>query len=113
VSMDASFISLRLLFPAVRRWLEGEGGEVIALVKPQFEAGRKAVGRGGVVRDPLVHQSVMEGVMASAVAEGLNPRGGLRSPLLGPKGNQEFLLWCTTQPSPIAPAALLEALFES
>jgi 23S rRNA (cytidine1920-2'-O)/16S rRNA (cytidine1409-2'-O)-methyltransferase len=113
VSMDASFISLRLLFPAVRRWLEGEGGEVIALVKPQFEAGRKVVGRGGVVRDPLVHQSVMEGVMASAVAEGLNPRGGLRSPLLGPKGNQEFLLWCTTQPSPIAPAALLEALFES
>ena len=62
-TVDASFISLLVLLPAVVRWLKPEA-EVVALIKPQFEAGRQAVGRGGVVRDPQVHRRVLETVLA-------------------------------------------------
>jgi 23S rRNA (cytidine1920-2'-O)/16S rRNA (cytidine1409-2'-O)-methyltransferase len=91
-TIDASFISLRLILPAVVRWLKPEA-ELVALVKPQFEAGRKAVGRGGVVRDPQVHRQVLEVVIAALGPLGLHAWGLIRSPLLGPKGNVEFLLW--------------------
>jgi 23S rRNA (cytidine1920-2'-O)/16S rRNA (cytidine1409-2'-O)-methyltransferase len=91
-TIDASFISLTLILPVVIRWLKPDGG-VLALVKPQFEAGRQAVGRGGVVRDPAVHRRVLEDVIASLEPIGLVPCGLIRSPLLGPKGNVEFLLW--------------------
>jgi len=110
VTIDASFISLRVLLPAVVRWLKPEA-EVIALVKPQFEAGRQAVGRGGVVRDPEVHRRVLETVLTGLAPLGLHPWGLLRSPLLGPKGNVEFLLWARPgRPAPGGPPPLpLEA----
>ncbi len=92
-TVDASFISLRLLLPVMAKWMMPEG-DVIALVKPQFEAGREAVGRGGVVRSEQVRREVLVELMAAAEGIGLAPRGLIRSPLRGPKGNVEFLLWC-------------------
>lgn len=93
VTIDVSFISLRLLLPVVSGWIE-ENGDVISLVKPQFEAGREDVGKGGVVKDPVVHRKVLENVMSCASELGLLPQDIIRSPLIGPKGNHEFLLWC-------------------
>ncbi|MGI8871859.1 MAG: TlyA family RNA methyltransferase [Candidatus Limnocylindria bacterium] len=90
-TLDLSFISLRLVLPAVRQLL-AEGGVVIALVKPQFEAGREAVPRGGVVRDPAVHRAVLERLAADAVSAGLHPVGLMRSPITGAQGNVEFLV---------------------
>ncbi len=92
-TIDAAFISLRLLLPRVAAWLE-EGGDLVALVKPQFEAGRQAVGKGGVVRDPVVHRRVLQGVAAAAAEQALGVQGLIPSPLVGPKGNVEFLMWC-------------------
>jgi 23S rRNA (cytidine1920-2'-O)/16S rRNA (cytidine1409-2'-O)-methyltransferase len=92
VTVDASFISLRLLLPVVRAWL-GAAGEVVALIKPQFEAGRAQVKRGGVVRDPAVHRAVLGEVLAAAAQAGLAAHGLMRSPLVGPAGNVEFLAW--------------------
>lgn len=67
---------------------------VIALIKPQFEAGRKDVSRGdGVIRDPAIHKQVLLDVLGFAQQEGLAVRGLIKSPLLGPKGNAEFLVW--------------------
>jgi 23S rRNA (cytidine1920-2'-O)/16S rRNA (cytidine1409-2'-O)-methyltransferase len=67
---------------------------VVALIKPQFEAGRSQVARGsGVIHDPGVHRQVLEDTLAFAQAQGYTARGLLRSPLLGPKGNTEFLAW--------------------
>jgi 23S rRNA (cytidine1920-2'-O)/16S rRNA (cytidine1409-2'-O)-methyltransferase len=94
VTIDASFISLRTFFPVIKGWFaEGSGG-VIALIKPQFEAGRGQVRRGkGVVRDPLVHKEVLLTVLRAAQEYGYFAHGLVRSPLLGPKGNAEFLAW--------------------
>jgi len=107
-TIDASFISLKILLPVVKRWFpsppsplpilgEGQRGEgVIALIKPQFEAGKKDAARGdGVIRDPDIHQQVLRDVLTFAHAEGFAVRGLIRSPLLGPKGNTEFLTWLT------------------
>jgi len=107
-TIDASFISLTLIIPVVVHWLKPDGG-VLALVKPQFEAGRQAVGRGGVVRDPAIHRRVLGEVMASLGPFGLAPCGLIRSPLLGPKGNVEFLLWAGRG----RPAASAESLIEN
>lgn len=89
-SLDLSFISLRLVLPSVRR-LVAEGGRVVALVKPQFEAGRAAVPRGGVVRDPAIHRSVLAGFADEARRAGWGPLAVMRSPLPGTDGNVEFL----------------------
>ena len=91
VTVDVSFISLRLVLGVVAGWLK-PAGEVVALIKPQFEAGRSEVRRGGVVRDPAVHRRVIREVAAAADASGLHPAGLIRSPLKGPKGNVEFLI---------------------
>lgn len=91
-TIDASFISLRLLLPAVRNWL-GSQADVVPLVKPQFEAGRRDVGKGGVVRDPDIHRRVLVEVLSAAQALGFAVRGLIRSPLKGPEGNVEFLAW--------------------
>lgn len=91
-TVDVSFISLRLILPRVADWLKA-GGDVVALVKPQFEAGRARVGRGGVVRQPEVHREVIEQVLEVCRASALGPQGAMPSPLLGPKGNREFLVW--------------------
>jgi len=108
--MDASFISLRLLLPVVVRWLT-PGGGVVALIKPQFEAGRESVGRGGVVRDAGIHRRVLEDVVGVLEPIGLAPRGLIRSPLLGPKGNVEFLLWSDLGRTRSTADALIEGLF--
>lgn len=92
VTIDASFISLKILFPVVIKWFGEKGGRVIALIKPQFEAGRSQVSKGkGVVRDPVVHRQVVLDVLSAAQKEGFDVLGLTRSPLLGPKGNTEFL----------------------
>lgn len=103
VTIDASFISLKVLIPVVKGWLtlvdDGEGvggreGELVVLIKPQFEAGRKDVARGkGVVRDPEIHRRVLLDVLSFAAAQGYTIMGLTRSPVLGPKGNIEFLTW--------------------
>jgi len=92
VTADVSFISLRLILPAVVGWLEPDG-QVLALIKPQFEAGRRDVGKGGVVRDPAVHRQVLEQVLDVASELGLGLHGLIPSPLRGPAGNVEFLGW--------------------
>ncbi len=92
VTIDVSFISLRLLLPVVWNWL-AEPADVIPLIKPQFEAGRRDVGKGGVVRDSKVHQRVLDEVLSAAQALGFAVRGLMRSPLTGPAGNVEFLAW--------------------
>jgi 23S rRNA (cytidine1920-2'-O)/16S rRNA (cytidine1409-2'-O)-methyltransferase len=99
VTVDASFISLKILLPVVKKWvvaekMKEERGEIIALIKPQFEAGRKDVRRGdGVIRDPEIHRQVLLDVLEFAQQEGLHIQGLIKSPLLGPKGNAEFLVW--------------------
>ncbi|HEU4324825.1 MAG TPA: TlyA family RNA methyltransferase [Roseiflexaceae bacterium] len=90
--IDVSFISLRLVLPAVQRLVRPEGW-IVALVKPQFEAGQEQVGKGGVVRDPAVHAAVLRDVLGFAAANGLPPHGLTRSPITGPAGNIEFLAW--------------------
>lgn len=89
---DVSFISLRIVYATAVHWLK-PGGMVISLIKPQFEAGREHVGKGGVVRDPAIHRQVLEKVTAEMAALGLGLRGLMVSPLLGPAGNVEFLGW--------------------
>lgn len=90
VVIDVSFISLQLIFPVVTRILRPDGW-CVPLIKPQFEAGREEVGKGGVVRDPATHRAVLERVTADAAANGLATIGLTASPLLGPAGNVEFL----------------------
>lgn len=89
-SIDVSFISLRLILPRVRGWLLPDAA-VVPLLKPQFEAGREQVGKGGVVRDPAVHRQVLEHILGWASTLQLYPWGVIRSPLEGPAGNIEFL----------------------
>lgn len=91
-SIDVSFISLRLILPPLYNCLE-EGGEVVALIKPQFEAGRGEVGKNGVVRDEAIHARVCRDTMAFADALGFSVLGLDYSPITGPKGNIEFLLY--------------------
>lgn len=90
-TMDTSFISLKLVIPAVMPFLDDQA-LLVALIKPQFEAGREAVGKGGVVKDSQVHQQVCQDIDALCGELGLQVLGITPSPLLGPKGNREFLL---------------------
>ena len=93
VTVDASFISLTLLLPAVKELL-APGGEIVTLIKPQFEAGRAEVGKGGVVRDPRLRQQVVERIREFGERTlGLNWCGVCESPLQGPAGNVEFLAY--------------------
>ena len=116
ITIDASFISLRTLLPVAKGWLYSpapiqnemdapEGGatannsnDIITLIKPQFEAGRSQVARGsGVIRDPAIHRQVLTEMLEFASSLGLSVHGLIRSPLLGPKGNTEFLAWFRDQ----------------
>jgi 23S rRNA (cytidine1920-2'-O)/16S rRNA (cytidine1409-2'-O)-methyltransferase len=105
-TVDASFISLKILLPVIRNWFPGQLDEleagfpqsgdanVVALIKPQFEAGRSEVARGqGVVRDPQIHRRVLLDVLSFVSQTGYQIQGLIRSPILGPKGNIEFLAW--------------------
>lgn len=93
--MDMSFISLHLVLPAVRTLLT-ENGQVVCLVKPQFEAGREKVGKKGVVRDPAVHREVLEDFIARLEPMGYSLAGLDFSPVRGPEGNIEYLAWLKT-----------------
>ena len=89
---DASFISLKLLLPPAYRLIQ-TGGEMVCLIKPQFEAGREKVGKKGVVRDPMVHEEVIGEVIAFAKEQGFSILGLSYSPIRGPEGNIEYLLY--------------------
>ena len=91
-SIDVSFISLRLILPPLWNCLP-EGGEVVALIKPQFEAGRGEVGKNGVVRELKIHERVCREIMEFADDVGFTVKGLSYSPITGPKGNIEFLLY--------------------
>jgi 23S rRNA (cytidine1920-2'-O)/16S rRNA (cytidine1409-2'-O)-methyltransferase len=91
VTADLAFISLRLVWRSIEGLLSNRGS-VIALVKPQFEAGRRQVRRGGVVRDPAVHREVLAAVVDAARSAGLSPSGVTPSPLAGPAGNIEYFV---------------------
>jgi 23S rRNA (cytidine1920-2'-O)/16S rRNA (cytidine1409-2'-O)-methyltransferase len=90
-SVDVSFISLRLVLAAIAATFGAEGGDLIPLVKPQFEAARSE-SKGGVVRDPAVHARVLREVEAAARDAGFESAASIPSPILGPEGNREFLL---------------------
>ncbi len=90
--IDASFISLRLLLPAVKGWLSPQA-DVIPLIKPQFEAGKSDVGKGGVVKDIQIHARVLEEILTFATQEGFTIKALTTSLLKGPAGNIEFLAW--------------------
>lgn len=96
--VDVSFISLALVLGPVRSTLHDGRGPIVALVKPQFEAGREDA-RGGVVRDPAVHQRVLGEVVEAAAHVGLGTRGVIASPIQGPEGNREFLVHVQAGPS--------------
>jgi 23S rRNA (cytidine1920-2'-O)/16S rRNA (cytidine1409-2'-O)-methyltransferase len=91
--IDTSFISLQLVIPPTLTFLR-QGGGVVTLIKPQFEVGKGEVGKGGVVRDAGQHRLVVEKIIGFAEGQGLVPRGVTESPILGPKGNKEFFLYC-------------------
>jgi 23S rRNA (cytidine1920-2'-O)/16S rRNA (cytidine1409-2'-O)-methyltransferase len=91
VTIDVAFISLRLIFPALPPFLD-QGADVIALVKPQFEAGREEVGKHGLVTDPAVHDAVIARATDAAAKAGFARRGMTPSPITGATGNQEFFL---------------------
>ena len=93
-SIDVSFISLKKIMPATISLLKDDG-EVVALIKPQFEAGREKVGKKGVVRDIEVHKEVVYGIVDYLTSEGLNVLGLSYSPIKGPEGNIEYLVYFT------------------
>ena len=101
VTIDVSFIGLKFVLPTARNLLN-ENGRIVALVKPQFEAGRADVGRGGVVRDPQTHRRVLQSLFQTAEALGLGITGLTASPLRGPAGNIEFLAALAPNVSSIA-----------
>jgi 23S rRNA (cytidine1920-2'-O)/16S rRNA (cytidine1409-2'-O)-methyltransferase len=108
VVIDVSFISLRTVLPALVALL-GEDAEIVALVKPQFEAGKGRVGKRGVVRDPVVHEDVLAGCVAALGDAGLIVRGITFSPIKGPEGNIEFWIWGarTGEPTSSTPAEVV------
>lgn len=116
VTIDASFISLKILLPVAKGWLSGgerRGGIVVALIKPQFEAGRSLVARGkGVIRNPLVHRQIVGEILTFAQSLGYSLQGLIRSPIVGPKGNVEFLAYFHSSQQPgFTVQELLESCF--
>jgi 23S rRNA (cytidine1920-2'-O)/16S rRNA (cytidine1409-2'-O)-methyltransferase len=114
-TIDVSFISLDKVLPAVHRLLVPDG-QAVALIKPQFEAGKGRVGKGGVVRSPEVHREVLARVLDVAAQGGWQPRGVMASPLLGPAGNREFLALLSKGGPPgglVVDMAIEQALHES
>lgn len=98
-SIDVSFISLSLILPALHKVL-ADGGQVVALIKPQFEAGREAIGKNGIVRDKAVHEAVLKNVTSFAVEYGFTVKGLDFSPIQGGHGNIEFLVYLEKSQSP-------------
>lgn len=113
VVIDASFISLKLILPAVRQWLMPQA-DVIALIKPQFEAGKKEVGKGGVVRDSNIHERVIEEIATFAKTLDFDVVGLTISPIKGAKeGNTEFLIWLGLGQDNLTPINLHDAIVDA
>lgn len=93
VSIDVSFISLKLILPAVATFLRGE---LVALIKPQFEVGKADVGKGGIVRDEVKRREAVDSVVQFAKENGFEVRGVIESPVKGAAGNVEYLMYATT-----------------
>ena len=122
---DVSFISLTLVLPALLALLRPADPasriDLVVLVKPQFEVGRERVGKGGVVRDPAAHRAALERVMAAASGLALQACGLVASPITGPAGNHEYLLWlgqgtCLSEAETMpqdAPGRLVEATLQN
>jgi len=91
VTIDVSFISLRIVVPAVLRFMKADA-DILALIKPQFEVGKGKVGKGGVVRDPELHEEVIKSLSDFFRDMGLACKSLIPSPIMGPKGNKEFLM---------------------
>jgi 23S rRNA (cytidine1920-2'-O)/16S rRNA (cytidine1409-2'-O)-methyltransferase len=111
VVADVAFISLRLVLPALVGIMAPEA-DLVALVKPQFEAGQADVGKGGVVRSPAVHRRVLEEVLTAVSQQGLHPRGLTASPIRGMAGNVEFLLWASRADGPFDQANSIDTALE-
>ena len=90
-SIDVSFISLRIVLPAIQKFL-GDDARIVALIKPQFEVGKELVGKGGVVKDPHLHEDVIQSLKQFCITSGIQVLGLTTSPITGPKGNKEFLI---------------------
>lgn len=112
ISIDVSFISLGLILPALRP-LMGEKGQIVCLIKPQFEAGKGKVGKKGVVRDPAVHLEVLEQFLTHAAASNLTILGMTFSPIRGPEGNIEYLGWLSAEEGENAVPDLAELVRQS
>jgi 23S rRNA (cytidine1920-2'-O)/16S rRNA (cytidine1409-2'-O)-methyltransferase len=110
VCVDVSFISLEHIFPVAEHLLEA-GGNLVTLIKPQFEAGRDAVGRGGVVRDDRTRKAVVERVAAMAAERQFSLHGLTRSPITGPAGNVEYLAWFRRDAAAVSSAIMIERVF--
>jgi 23S rRNA (cytidine1920-2'-O)/16S rRNA (cytidine1409-2'-O)-methyltransferase len=95
ITIDVSFISLHLILPVAAALLKEAGGTVIALVKPQFEAGREQVGKGGIIKDPKIHEEVIQKVKTYFEEAGFKVEATTDSPITGAKGNKEFLMLAT------------------
>jgi 23S rRNA (cytidine1920-2'-O)/16S rRNA (cytidine1409-2'-O)-methyltransferase len=98
-SVDVAFISLRLVLPVAHGFLK-DGGQAVCLIKPQFEAGREKVGKKGVVRDPAVHEEVIANITDFVLHNGFSVRGLTYSPVRGPEGNIEYLLYLQKADTP-------------
>ena len=109
VVIDVSFISLRLILPAVQKWLTPDA-DVVALIKPQFEAGPKQVGRGGIVKDTAVHRSVLLDLWQWLRGNGFGVLGLTRSSVTGADGNVEFLVWLKVGVADTALEAVVDKL---
>jgi 23S rRNA (cytidine1920-2'-O)/16S rRNA (cytidine1409-2'-O)-methyltransferase len=99
ITLDLSFISLTLVLPKILEFLR-PGGEILAMVKPQFEVGKGQVGKGGVVREPHLQEEAVQRVATAAAGLGLSVSPAFPAPLKGPKGNQEYFLYLIRQDDP-------------
>jgi 23S rRNA (cytidine1920-2'-O)/16S rRNA (cytidine1409-2'-O)-methyltransferase len=107
VSIDVSFISLKLILPTVTRFLDGE---LVALIKPQFEVGKADVGKGGIVRDELKRRAAVDSVVAFAREQGYDVKGVIESPVKGAEGNVEYLMHASRDSRAALPATTPDEL---
>jgi len=112
LTIDVSFISALRILTQAAGWLDTDG-EIVVLIKPQFEAGPDRVGKGGIVRDPQTQREVLELVTRGASELGFFAHGIIRSPVLGTKGNQEYLAWLRFMEGELPIGTLIESLFPS
>ncbi|MCP5094579.1 MAG: TlyA family RNA methyltransferase [Chloroflexi bacterium] len=114
VCIDVSFISLKLILPAVKLWLDSaQSTDVVALIKPQFEAGRKQVGKGGIVKDTAVHKQVLLDILSWSTENDLAPLGLIASPVTGSDGNLEFLVWLRLGDEQVVGETAVDAVLNS